>query len=81
MQPPAHFELSINSVKLQLEKLEVPHFLAYRVCFSSARKPLVLARALDINGHEFWTSIPEGRQKEAAGVGKLIDEYLASQNK
>jgi hypothetical protein len=24
----------------------------------------------------FWTSIPEGRQKEAEGVGKLIEEYL-----
>jgi len=29
-----------------------------------------------MNAPFFWTSIPEGRQKEAEGVGKLIEEIL-----
>jgi len=63
---------------MQVEKLNLPGFNAFRVSFSSARKPIVIARASDINAVRFWTSIPEGRQQEAEGVGALIEEYLNS---
>lgn len=44
--------------------------------FQDGRKPLVIARASNVDAAKFWTSIPEGRQKEANEVGSLIETYL-----
>jgi hypothetical protein len=52
--------------------------VAFHVTFSSSREPLVVARATGREGNLFWTSIPEGRQKEAEGVGMLIEDYLSN---
>lgn len=70
------FEMQYKSVTMQVERLQVPGYVAFRVVFSSKREPIVVARAKGMNQPFFWTSIPEGRQKEAEGVGKLIEEYL-----
>ena len=72
------FEIEYNSVNLKFERLNLPATVAFRVVFSSSRQPLVVARAINDDGVRFWTSIPEGRQKEAEGVGKFIDEYFNS---
>ena len=48
----------------------------FRIVFSDKRPPLVITRAEHSNVHKFWTSIPEGRQKEAEEVGTLISEYF-----
>jgi hypothetical protein len=73
---PESFELKLNGVTMQVQELDIPKFTAFRVVFSSARQPLVVARTKDANKNVFWTSIPEGRQKEAEGLGKLIEEYF-----
>lgn len=70
------FSFTINSVTLNCERLQFPGYVAFRVVFSSSREPLVVARAKGAERPFFWTSIPEGRQKEAEGVGKLIEGYL-----
>ncbi len=70
------FEILSHGVTLTFERLDLPSFVAFRVKFSSERKPLVVARATNADLDKFWTSIPEGRQREAEGVGKLIDEYF-----
>ncbi len=72
------FELEVRGVTLKIERLNLPGHVAFRVVFSSPRKPLVVARAVRADAERFWTSIPEGRQKEADGVGALIQEYLQS---
>jgi len=72
------FELKVNNTTLQVYALDIPKYKAYRVVFSSLRQPLVVAKTKDADKKDFWTSIPEGRKKEAEGVGKLIDEYLKS---
>ena len=79
LSPAAKFELELNGVKMDVQELDVPGHVAFRVIFSSNRKPLVVARARDFDHNRFWTSIPEGRQKEAEGVGKLIEEYFQKQ--
>lgn len=66
---------------MQVHELAIPKYTAFRVVFSSSRQPLVVARTKDAVKETFWTSIPEGRQKEAEGVGKLIDEYFKSKEK
>lgn len=72
------FELEYKGVTMTVERLPLPGHVSFRVIFSSARQPLVIARATNAEMTKFWTSIPEGRQKEAEGVGALIQEYLQS---
>lgn len=75
--PVTSFQLELNAVKMDVRELKLPGSVAFRVSFSSNRQPLVVARSKEfVSG---WTSIPEGRQKEADGVGKLIEDYFKSQ--
>lgn len=70
------FKLELNGVVMDITELSIPKYKAFRVVFSSARQPIVVVRTKDADKNVFWTSIPEGRQKEAEGVGKLIEEYI-----
>ena len=73
-----NFEIRYKEVVMKVERLKLPGYIAFRVEFSSKRAPLVVARATNADMAKFWTSIPEGRQKEAEGMGKLIEEYFQS---
>ena len=75
------FRLELNGVTIDVQELGIPGYTAFRIVFSSSRKPLVAARTKNADGKLFWTSIPEGRQKEAEGVGKLIEEYFQKKEK
>ncbi len=75
------FELELNGVSMQVQEMDLPKHTAFRVVFSSKRPPIVMARYKDDAGNKLWTSVPEGRKKEAAGVGKLIDQYFEKKNK
>ncbi len=74
--PMESFTLTYGRTTLFIEPMSLPDRWGCRVTFSSNRKVLVIVRATDKNGDSFWTSIPEGRQGEAEGVGKLIQDYL-----
>ena len=50
----------------------------FHILFTDKRKPLIITVALDRQDVKFWTSIPEGRQKEAEEIGKLIAAYIRS---
>ena len=52
-----------------------------RVFHIALRKPLVITVAYDRQENKFWTSIPEGRQKEAEEIGKLIADYIRNKQK
>ena len=73
------FSFEANGVIITCQRLNLQGSVAYYVEFSSSRKPIVVAKAEFITTPANWTSIPEGRQKEAEGVGKLIELYLAKQ--
>lgn len=70
------FTFEVHGVSLTCERVNLPRVVAYRVVFSSIRDSIVVTQAKSPDNSKFWTSIPEGRQKEAEGVGRLIDEYL-----
>ena len=72
------FQIESHGVTLTIERLKLAGDVAFRVVFSSGRPAIVIARAIDFDSRKFWTSIPEGRQKEAEGVGLLIEKYLES---
>ncbi|HKO80712.1 MAG TPA: hypothetical protein VJU78_09960 [Chitinophagaceae bacterium] len=74
-----HFSFEANGVTIACQRLIIPSYVAFHVTFSSQRKPITVARAKGVAVPYFWTSIPEGRQSEAEGVGKLIEQYLLKQ--
>ena len=71
------FSIEAYGVTITCQRLDIPKQVVYYVKFSSARKPITVARAKFVDSDTRWTSVPEGRQKEAEGVGKLIDQYLS----
>ena len=71
------FSIDVHGVIIMCQRLDIPKQVVYYVKFSSARQPITVARVKFVDSDVRWTSIPEGRQKEAEGVGKLIDEYLS----
>ena len=72
------FSFEAHGVTINCQRLPIAKQPVYYVSFSSSRLPITIARAKFVDSDTRWTSIPEGRQKEAEGVGKLIDEFLAN---
>jgi hypothetical protein len=72
-----NFSFEAYGVTLTCQRLDIQGAVAYLVSFSSNRKSIVVAKAEFVNHPANWTSIPEGRQKEAEGVGQLIETFLA----
>ena len=72
------FSFESHGVVITCQKLDVAKDPVYHVTFSSNRKPIVIARARFEESDARWTSIPEGRQKEAEGIGALIEKYLSA---
>jgi hypothetical protein len=81
LTPLEKFDLELNGVTMKVTELDLPGHIAFDVVFSSKRLPLVVARARKNERQIFWTSIPEGRQQEAEGVGKLIEDYFKKKEK
>jgi len=71
------FSIEAHGVIIMCTRLYIQGHIAYQINFSSKRKPLIIARAKFLDSKARWTSIPEGRQKEAEGIGQLIDQYLS----
>ena len=74
--PTQPFEIKYGNTSLYITPIDIPGRYGFQVKFSSSRKPLLVVRATDFNGDKFWTSMPEGRQNEAEGVGALIEQYI-----
>lgn len=73
------FELDFQGGKIKVQRHSLGgHTTVYRVGFSDGRAPLVITRASGTEIGRHWTSIPEGRFKEAQEVGPVIEEYIKS---
>jgi hypothetical protein len=70
------FELTYKEGILKVQKYQAEGQTVFRIVFPDSRKPLVVTKATRINYTDFWTSIPEGWQKEAEEIGVFISEYL-----
>lgn len=75
MLDPDSFELDFCKEKIKITRHSLGSDVIYRVVFSDKSQPLVLTRTHS-NTDKFWTSIPEGRQKEAEEIGSIISEYF-----
>ena len=73
------FELNFKDGMIRVQRHLVSNQIIYRIVFSDKRNSLIITRALTENAAHWWTSIPEGRQREAKEIGPLIERYLETQ--
>lgn len=72
----APFEVEFSGQQLRIAEHEVGRKRVFHIDFQNGSKPLVITVAVGTNDKKFWTSIPEGRQKEATEIGKLIADHI-----
>jgi hypothetical protein len=72
------FEILFQNEIVKVERLYVSNQVLFQVIFPNGKVGLLLTRATAQRGERFWTSIPEGRQKEAEEIGPLISQYILS---
>ena len=53
------FSFEAYGVTLKATRLNLPGHVAFRVEFSSPRKPITIVRAKNSEVEKFWTTIPE----------------------
>ena len=75
MQTDPTFEIVLSDITITVTSHFVASEEVFRIEFSDGRPPLVVHEALGGN-RPFWTSIPQGRQKEAEFFGARIAEKL-----
>jgi hypothetical protein len=73
-----NFTIEYKDQTLSVDRMELAQMVIYRVSFPDNTLPLIVTRAVKAEGDKFWTSVPQGRQKEAEAIGPLIGEYILS---
>ena len=73
------FELNFKDAMIRVQRHLVSNQIILRIIFSDKLNPLAITRTLTENAAHWWTSIPEGRQREAKEIGPLIERYLETQ--
>lgn len=73
------FSIQVGQLSLHVRPRKVGGAMVFVVHFPDQRQPLALTKATGENRPVFWTSIPEGRQKEAEEIGPFITAYYQSQ--
>jgi hypothetical protein len=75
MQTESEFEIEIQGLIVKVTGHLINGDEICRMEFSDGRPPLIITEAL-AGSSLFWTSIPQGRQKEASFFGARIAEKL-----
>ena len=79
MELPNKFELDYKGDKVNIERINLPGQVIFRVKLPGLFAPIIIGRVLNHQSVKFWTSIPEGNQHIAESIGPLIEEYYKSQ--
>ena len=72
------FNIAYQGQQLDVQILDVGGQRIYKVNFPSGAT-LLMTRAKNADGVYFWTSVPEGKQRQAEEIGSLIEPILKSQ--
>ena len=72
------FNIAYQGQQLDVQILDVGGQRIYKVNFPSG-VTLLMTRAKNADGVYFWTSVPEGKQRQAEEIGSLIEPILKSQ--
>jgi hypothetical protein len=79
IEPP--FEIEYQGNQVTVTEAEIDDRRVFHIQFPAQRKPLIITVAEDRQQVKFWTSVPQGRQREAEELGKLIATYIRSKTK
>lgn len=71
------FQIQVDGLKVVVIEHTLKDQQIFRLVFDDNRAPLVITSAKTWAG-DVWTSIPQGRQKEAEQFGKEISKHLNS---
>ena len=77
----APFAIEYEGSATTVTEHELKEMRVFHIAFNGPRKPLVITVAEMPGGKKWWTSVPQGRQKEAEEVGKLIANYIRAKRK
>jgi len=69
------FYIELAGQQLQVETATISKQVLFHICFPDHRKPFTISRIYSFDRQRFWTSIPEGRFREAQQIGPLIEAY------
>jgi hypothetical protein len=75
MQTDEEFQIDINGLMMKVTSHLINGDEVFHIIFSDGRPPLIV-NEVNSCGRIFWTSIPQGRQKEAEFFGARIAEKL-----
>ncbi|SDE62693.1 hypothetical protein SAMN05216464_10814 [Mucilaginibacter pineti] len=79
MEEPFVIEYEGKTAKVSEHHLQ--DMRVFRIIFNGTRKPLTITVAEKPGRKKWWTSVPQGRQKEAEEVGRLIADYIRAKRK
>ncbi|MBN8669387.1 MAG: hypothetical protein J0L80_01790 [Chitinophagales bacterium] len=73
------FSITYNGQDVNVQ----PYTFQNRVLFAVGlpQMQLIVTKTFKPNGTEFWTSMPQGNQKLAEAIGKLIDDKMTTKQK
>ena len=71
------FEIIYRTKAIPVQEFLINGQTLFRVMIPG-QTPLTILRASHIEGHRFWTSVPEGRQELAGQIGILIENHYRS---
>jgi hypothetical protein len=69
------FTISQAGQELQVQPRKTSRGVLFFIRFQDGRLPLVITRAHGEHKPVFWTSVPEGRQREAEQIGPAITAH------
>ncbi|WP_428329687.1 hypothetical protein [Mucilaginibacter sp.] len=75
------FYIAYDGFTAKVTEHELQEMRVFHIAFDGTRKPLVITVAETPGGKKWWTSVPQGRQKEAEEVGKLVADYIRAKRK
>ena len=75
------FTVSLWGKTLSVEPIKKGSNYVFMIVFPDGTQSLAITRATGEDKPKFWTSIPEGRQKEAEAIGPLIVAHYQSKQK
>ena len=74
-----HFDVSFKDRTIHVKRVTISKDIVY-LASSDGIVPICVHQAVNSKGKKCWTSIPEGREKEAEIIGRLIEDYLETEN-
>jgi len=77
----APFELDLDGRHMRISEHELAGKRVFHISFGKSEAALVISIGMSARGEKFWTSIPEGRQKEASEIGKMIAKHIRAKRR